>query len=46
MDAPRLAGNIEAAHRAMWRRWCEGEGGREADAGNGPADRVIEVTDR
>ena len=46
MDAPRFAGNIEAAYRAMWQRWCEGDGGREADAGDGPADRVIEVTDR
>jgi predicted O-linked N-acetylglucosamine transferase (SPINDLY family) len=23
MDAPRFAGNIEAAYRRMWRNWCE-----------------------
>jgi predicted O-linked N-acetylglucosamine transferase (SPINDLY family) len=22
MDAPRFAGNIDAAYREMWRRWC------------------------
>ena len=22
MDAPRFAGNVEAAYREMWRRWC------------------------
>jgi len=26
MDAPRYARNIEAAYRAMWRRWCAGMG--------------------
>jgi predicted O-linked N-acetylglucosamine transferase (SPINDLY family) len=23
MDGPRFAGNVEAAYRQMWRRWCE-----------------------
>jgi protein O-GlcNAc transferase len=23
MDAPRFARNMEAAHREMWRKWCE-----------------------
>jgi hypothetical protein len=22
MDAPRFAGNVEAAYREMWKRWC------------------------
>ena len=25
MDARRFAGNLEAAYRVMWRRWCEAE---------------------
>jgi predicted O-linked N-acetylglucosamine transferase (SPINDLY family) len=32
MDAPRFARNVEAAYRAMWRRWCEPAA--PADAGD------------
>jgi predicted O-linked N-acetylglucosamine transferase (SPINDLY family) len=28
MDAPRFVGNLEAAYRGMWRRWCEGQPAR------------------
>ena len=26
MDAPRFARNVETAYRAMWERWCAGQG--------------------
>ncbi len=29
MDAPRFAGNVEAAYREMWRRWCEATSGKK-----------------
>ena len=29
-DAPRFAGNLEAAFRTMWRRWCEAQDQPEA----------------
>ena len=32
MDAPRFAGNVEAAYRQMWRNWCEqGDGLAEVE---------------
>jgi protein O-GlcNAc transferase len=30
-DAPRFAGNIEAAYREMWRQWCGSRGGAVKD---------------
>jgi predicted O-linked N-acetylglucosamine transferase (SPINDLY family) len=30
MDAPRFAGNVEAAYRTMWKRWCAAHDANES----------------
>jgi len=36
MDAPRFAGNIEAAYRQMWRTWCQESGNSTRPVTNDP----------